>query len=158
MSMSHHENGFDRAAVVTQCTAVIVLLHRYIRTFVRQIMESDSIETRSHGRNERIGFNLHAPQQVQHPMPVLPDVRAKPDQVRDFISHLLIKRAVPEEHVRKVVRRWSMGSGREMRSYDPAMYLDIFGCEDGWIVYREVRLCIHEELCGNFTYKYQFGV
>lgn len=123
-------------------------------------MESDSIETRSYGCDKEIDPNLRGLQhaeQVQHPMSVLPDVRAKPDKVREFISHLLKKRGVPEGNVRKIVRQWTLGSGREMRSYDPAMYLDIFGCEDGWIIYREVRLRIHEELCENFTYKYEFG-
>jgi hypothetical protein len=78
---------------------------------------------------------------------MLPDVTAKPDKVRNFVSHLLEKRGVPEEHLQKVVRLWTSGSGQEMRSYDPAMYLDIFGCQDGWVIYREVRLRIHEELC-----------
>jgi hypothetical protein len=102
--------------------------------------------------------DLHHVGQVKRPTLMLPDVTAKPDKVRNFISHLLEKRGVPEEHLQKVVRLWTSGSGQEMRSYDPAMYLDIFGCQDGWVIYREVRLRIHEELCESFIYKHKSGM
>jgi hypothetical protein len=67
--------------------------------------------------------------------------RATPDQVRYFLTHLLInKRDLPLDHVRRAVARWRIGTGLELRSYSPAMYLDIFGREDGWVIYQEVRL------------------
>lgn len=124
-------------------------------------MGPDSIKTKPFECDKEVNphfRDLQNVDQVQHPTLMLPSVTAKPDQVRDFISHLLKKRGVPEEHLQKVVKLWISGSGQEMRSYDPAMYFDIFGCQDGWVIYREVRLRIHEELCGNFTYKHKSGV
>lgn len=44
-----------------------------------------------------------------------------------------------------------------MRSYDPSIYFEIFGAEYGWILYREIKLRIHEEKCRKFTYKYGTG-
>jgi hypothetical protein len=32
-----------------------------------------------------------------------------------------------------------------MRQYGPAMYLEMFGREYGWILYREVRMSIRNE-------------
>jgi len=76
----------------------------------------------------------------------LPSSRATPDQVRSFLTQLLInKRDLPLDHVRRAVARWRIGTGLELRSYSPAMYLDIFGREDGWVIYREVRLLILEK-------------
>jgi hypothetical protein len=77
---------------------------------------------------------------------VPPSVNATPDEVRDFITRLLInRRGLPQDHVRRAVAKWTVGSGRELRSYTPSMYLDIFGREDGWIIYREVKLSIYCE-------------
>lgn len=73
----------------------------------------------------------------------LPSTLAAPDQVRSFLTHLLVnKRDLPLDHVRRTVAQWRIGTGLELRSYSPAMYLDIFGREDGWLIYREVRLLI----------------
>lgn len=70
-----------------------------------------------------------------------PAPEASPEQIRAYLSHLLMtKRKLPEDYVRPVVARWQLGSGQELRSYSPAMYLRIFGHEDGWIIYREVML------------------
>lgn len=77
---------------------------------------------------------------------VPPSVNATPDEVRDFITRLLTnRRGLPQEHVRRAVAKWIVGSGQELRSYSPSMYLDLFGREDGWIIYREVKLCMYRE-------------
>jgi hypothetical protein len=77
---------------------------------------------------------------------VPPSINATPDEVRDFITRLLInRRGLPQDHVRRAVAKWTVGSGRELRSYTPSMYLDLFGREDGWIIYREVKLSIYCE-------------
>ena len=74
---------------------------------------------------------------------VLPDVKAHPDEVRDYLTHLLeATRGLHPDHVRRVVSRWTSGTGQELRSYPATMYLDLFGREDGWMVYKEVRLAI----------------
>jgi len=70
-----------------------------------------------------------------------PSPEASPEQIRTYLFHLLTtKRKLPEDYVRPVVANWKLGSGQELRSYSPAMYLRIFGHEDGWIIYREVML------------------
>lgn len=69
-----------------------------------------------------------------HPIPT-PPPNASPEQIRTYLSHLLTtKRRLPEEYVLPVVANWKLGSGQELRSYSPAMYLRIFGHEDGWII------------------------
>jgi hypothetical protein len=85
-------------------------------------------------------------QNTETPNDVPPAVNATPEEVRDFITRLLInRRGLPQDHVRCAVAKWTVGSGRELRSYTPSMYLDIFGREDGWIIYREVKLCMYCE-------------
>ena len=44
-----------------------------------------------------------------------------------------------------------------MRSYDPSIYFEVFGAEYGWILYREIKLRIHEEKCQKLTYRYRTG-
>ena len=44
-----------------------------------------------------------------------------------------------------------------MGSYDPSIYFEIFGAEYGWILYREIKLSIHEDKRRKFTYKYGTG-
>lgn len=73
----------------------------------------------------------------------LPDPKASPDAVRDYLTTLLTeKRNLQIDHVRRVVSKWTVGTGQELRSYPPAMYLNLFGREDGWMVYKEVKLII----------------
>lgn len=73
----------------------------------------------------------------------LPPPSATPDEVRDFLAQLLTtKRNLPQDQVRRIVAKWTIGTGVELRSYPASMFLDIFGREDGWITYREVRLAV----------------
>lgn len=75
-----------------------------------------------------------------------PDPRATPAEVRDFLVHLLTSsRGLQLDHARRVAARWTMGTGRELRAYPPLMYRDIFDFEDGWIVYKEVKMCFYSE-------------
>ncbi|KAI7546722.1 hypothetical protein KC331_g5448 [Hortaea werneckii] len=76
----------------------------------------------------------------------LPASKASPDEVRQFIMHILVsRRQLPTDHVRRVAARWTVGSGLELRTYSPSMYLELFGSEDGWILYKEVKLMMHAE-------------
>lgn len=73
----------------------------------------------------------------------LPETTATADQIRDFLVHLLTsKRGLALDHARRIASKWTIGNGKELRSYPPSMYLDIFGREDGWVVYKEVKTCI----------------
>lgn len=71
----------------------------------------------------------------------LPEPKAGPNEVRDFITDLLVhRRNLHLDHVRRIVSKWTVGTGQELRSYPPSMFLDLFGREDGWMVYKEVKL------------------
>ena len=107
---------------------------------------SPAASTRQRLSSEKdLPFNINF-QNTEASNDVPPSVNATPEEVRDFITRLLInRRGLPQDHVRRAVAKWTVGSGRELRSYTPSMYLDIFGREDGWIVYREVKLSIYCE-------------
>lgn len=75
-----------------------------------------------------------------------PGPTATSNEIRDFLTRLLIlKRTLAPDHAHRIASKWTLGNGRELRSYPPAMYLDIFGREDGWVVYKETKLCIAHE-------------
>lgn len=99
--------------------------------------------TQRRSSEKDLPFNENS-ENTEAPNDVPPSVNATPEEVRDFIIRLLInRRGLPHDHVRRAVAKWTVGSGRELRSYTPSMYLDVFGREDGWIIYREVKLCIY---------------
>jgi hypothetical protein len=108
-------------------------------------------------RNEKASSTPNSPQSSTKMSQLVPDASAPPSQVREFISHLLQQREIPQAGIQDIVANWRIGTGREMRGYDPAMYLDIFGAEYGWMIYKEVKLRINEEKCRKFTYKYYWG-
>jgi hypothetical protein len=71
----------------------------------------------------------------------VPPLTATPDEVRDYLASLLRKRHnLSDDQVRRVVSNWTLGTGRELRVYTAQMYLNIFGSEYGWTLYRDVRL------------------
>jgi hypothetical protein len=75
----------------------------------------------------------------------LPDETATPDQIRDFLVQLLTtKRGISVEHAQSIASKWTISGGKELRSYPPLMYTDIFGREDGYIVYREVKTLVYQ--------------
>lgn len=94
---------------------------------------------------------------MSQPTPTLPKAAAPPEEVRLFIAYLLQEQGVPRSDAQEVATRWKIGRGREMGTYDPTIYFEIFGAEYGWILYREIKLRIHEVKCRRFTYKYRTG-
>lgn len=71
----------------------------------------------------------------------IPPPTATSDEVRAYLNSLLRDRHnLPDDHARRVVARWTLGTGRELRSYTPQMYLDIFGREEGWFLYRDIKM------------------
>lgn len=75
---------------------------------------------------------------------IIPPPTATPVEVRDYLASLLKnKHSLPEDHARRVVSRWTLGTGRELRNYTPQMYLDILGHEEGWFLYRDVRMDLY---------------
>jgi hypothetical protein len=68
--------------------------------------------------------------------------------VRHFLVRLLTsQRGIPQDQVRAVVGKWTVGIGQELRIYSAAMYLELFGLEDGWVIYHQVKLYVHREKC-----------
>lgn len=85
----------------------------------------------------------------------LPHVKATPMEVADFLTHLLIdSRGMSTDGAHRVAALWTRGTGQELCSFPPAMYFDIFGKEDGWIVYKEVHLALHREKSKTFSHRY----
>ena len=61
------------------------------------------------------------------------------------------------DHSRRVAVRWNVGSGRELRSYPVGMFRDIFGVEDGWLVYMGVRTIQYREEKAKEPNQWAFG-
>ncbi|TIA16638.1 hypothetical protein D6C80_04366 [Aureobasidium pullulans] len=68
--------------------------------------------------------------QLNPPIPT-----ASPSEVRAFITELLIlTRNLPAQHAKEIADKWHLGTGRELTTYPPSVYADIFGSEDAWMV------------------------
>jgi hypothetical protein len=83
------------------------------------------------------------------PKPAVPTRKAGPEEIRAFFAALLTEHDVAfaddADKCEAIVSAWKIGGGVEMRQYGPAMYLEMFGREYGWILYREVRMSIRNE-------------
>jgi hypothetical protein len=80
------------------------------------------------------------------PASTVPGLTAKPTEIREYLTRLLAdKHGLQEDEANRVVAGWKIGSGRELRQYGAAMYLDIFGREHGWILFREVKMSVRRE-------------
>lgn len=76
--------------------------------------------------------------------PDLPPNTATPTEVRDFLVGMLVSTSdLSTEHARCIADCWRLGSGRELRTYQAPMYRYIFGGEEGWIVYKVVKVLVH---------------
>ncbi|RMZ11739.1 hypothetical protein D0862_02870 [Hortaea werneckii] len=76
----------------------------------------------------------------------LPASQASPEDVRQFIISVLVsRRQLPIDYARYVAARWHIGSGLELRTYPASMYSELFGSEDGWIIYKEIKPMIDGE-------------
>ncbi|KAI5238200.1 hypothetical protein E4T47_06299 [Aureobasidium subglaciale] len=72
-----------------------------------------------------------------------PQPTATPIDIRDFIVNLLVlTRNLPPQHARETASKWKLGTGRDINTYPPGVYADIFGSEDAWMVYKETQLFI----------------
>jgi hypothetical protein len=74
-----------------------------------------------------------------------PEDKATPDEVRDFLVQVMQVRGIGIDHARRIAGRWTLGTGRELKSYTVAMYRDVFGPEDGWVVYKDVKTMYYAE-------------
>jgi len=75
----------------------------------------------------------------------LPHEKAAAGQVRYFLVQLLTtKRGLSEDQARRIANKWTNGSGSELRIYPASMYADIFGRDDGYTVYKEVKTLYYQ--------------
>ncbi|KAG9515371.1 hypothetical protein KCU93_g9487, partial [Aureobasidium melanogenum] len=102
-----------------------------------------SIDTTANGE----GLPLYSDITVTSPGELtVPAEKATPDEVREFLVRLLIKnRGLHPDHARRVASKWTLGTGRELVSYPPLLYAEIFGLEDAWMVYKEAKVFIRTE-------------
>jgi len=114
------------------------------------------VSSRKNSLSLEEGLPLYAELQYsEDQIDMLPHAKASPMEVSDFLVHLLTEsRDMSTDGARRLAALWTKGTGQELRSYSPAMYFDIFGNEDGWIVYREVQLALHREKSKGFWYQY----
>lgn len=71
---------------------------------------------------------------------VFPKDNASPEEVREFIVQLLELRGIQHDLTRRIAAKWTRGSGRELVTYSPRLFSEIFGHEDGWLIYKDARL------------------
>jgi hypothetical protein len=74
-----------------------------------------------------------------------PTETATPDDVRAYIISVMLARGIGLDHARRVAARWTLGTGRELRQYPATMFKEIFGPEDGWVVFKETRVPYYRE-------------
>lgn len=80
------------------------------------------------------------------PPSTVPGLDARPAEIRESLARLLItKNGVKADEANRIVAPWQVGSGMELRQYGAIMYLDLFGNEYGWILYREVKMGVRKE-------------
>ena len=80
------------------------------------------------------------------PPRTVPGLDTRPAEIRESLARLLItKRGVKADEANRIVAPWQIGSGMELRQYGAVMYLDLFGSEYGWILYREVKIGVRKE-------------
>jgi hypothetical protein len=76
----------------------------------------------------------------------LPPSTATPAEVADFLLHLVVStESMSLDQARGVATKWTNRAGQDLLSYPDAMYFQIFGYENGWIVCREVKMVAHRE-------------
>jgi hypothetical protein len=87
----------------------------------------------------------------------LPPATATPVEVADFLPHLVVStESMSLDQTRGVATKWTKGAGQDLLSYPDAIYFQIFGYENGWIVCREVKIVAHRENMKTFAGK--FGI
>ncbi|KAF7679783.1 hypothetical protein GT037_001434 [Alternaria burnsii] len=71
--------------------------------------------------------------------PPLPPESATSVEVRTFLTDVLCTQyGVESEASRNIASLWTVGSGRELRTYPADMFFSVFGDQAGWVLYKEV--------------------
>lgn len=77
----------------------------------------------------------------------LPPPTANSSEVRDYLTSLLKnKHKLSDDHAHRIAARWTtIGTGRELRNYKAQKYLSVFGQDDGWVLYSDIKLEVYRE-------------
>jgi hypothetical protein len=81
----------------------------------------------------------------QHPqVDTIPPRDATSAEVREYLTSVLkTKHGLPDDEAQHLADRWRVGRGHELRSYTAQIYLDIFGRDVGWVLYRDIQLEVY---------------
>ncbi|KAK4506365.1 hypothetical protein PRZ48_000095 [Zasmidium cellare] len=75
-----------------------------------------------------------------------PSESANSSEVRSFIVEVLVRQYdIDEEHAKEIAQHWDVGSGRELRQFPARLFVEIFGLQAGWVLYKEVSARAIEE-------------
>jgi hypothetical protein len=112
-----------------------------------RLSQSESSPRSSVDSTANEGLPLYTSLEVSTPDTLTaPSEKATPDEVREFLVALLIQnRGLNQDHARRVASKWTLGTGRELTTYPPLLYAEIFGLEDAWMVYKEAKLFMKTE-------------
>ncbi|KAF2162745.1 hypothetical protein M409DRAFT_58141 [Zasmidium cellare ATCC 36951] len=79
------------------------------------------------------------------PIPA-PSESAHSGEVRSFIVNVLVQQySIDSEQAQELARLWTVGSGREFRQFPARLFVEIFGLQAGWVLYKEVSARVIEE-------------
>ncbi|KAH9844477.1 hypothetical protein Tdes44962_MAKER01511 [Teratosphaeria destructans] len=71
---------------------------------------------------------------------------ASADDIREYLSQILVsKYRVGIDEARRVALKWGAGTVRELKQYPPHMFLELFGPENGWLLYKQVKMGVAEQ-------------
>ena len=86
----------------------------------------------------------------------LPEDTASPGEVRDFLVRILQARSIDLDLAQRIASRWTVGTGRELKSYTVGMYRDIFA-EEGWVIYKDVKTMYYKKDKTDKNHRKTFG-
>lgn len=70
-----------------------------------------------------------------------PSDSANAAEVRGFIVNVLVKQyGVDKQLAHEIAQLWTVGSGRELQKFPARLFIDIFGEQAGWVLYKEVSI------------------
>lgn len=78
-------------------------------------------------------------------------------EVRSFIVNVLVKQySVDKQLAHAIAQLWSVGSGRELQKFPARLFIQIFGEQAGWVLYKEVSIrAIQEKVKTNPVFDYK---
>lgn len=69
----------------------------------------------------------------------IPLESANSSEIRRFVVNVLEGQYdIDREHAQKIAQLWTVGSGRELRQFPAGLFIQLFGQQAGWVLYKEV--------------------